>query len=135
MEAQKDEPIEEAPTVESVAANTNQRIVNTHPQLPTSFPNQNSKHIDYVLTYKYNLNGNQTEFNKNELVRRSFLDRLRGEGLEIEFLRYKEKNNVNVFALLHCPVERLLIEAERLKFQMPIKQVFIANICDECSRF
>jgi hypothetical protein len=126
METQLGKTIETAPLpTEHTAASvlTNHLIVTTHPQLHTSFPNQNSKHIDYVLTYKYNLHSSQAEFNKNDLVRKSFIDRLRSEGLEVEFLRYKEKNNVTVFVLLHCPVERLLIEAERLKFQIPIKQV------------
>jgi hypothetical protein len=92
-------------------------------QNPTCFPNQNGKQIDYVLFYKYNLNTPPAEFNRHELVRKTFLDRVIGEGIELEYLRYRKDSSINVFVLLHCPVERLLSEAERLKLQMNLKKV------------
>jgi hypothetical protein len=108
-------------------------VANSDVQNPTCFPNQNSKRIDYVIFYKYSLKETQAEFNKHELIRKSFLDRVIAEGIEVEHLRYSEDNNINVFVLLHCPIERLLIEAERLKLQMNIKKVgvffLIQNIC------
>ena len=98
-------------------------ILNKEPQVLTSFPNQNNKHIDYVLTYKYSENVNDEDFKRNELVRKSFLDRLRNEEIEIDFIKFKKKNEYNVYILLHSPIKRLLLEAEKIKHEMRINPV------------
>lgn len=100
------------------------RLVDHNHQVLTSFPNNNDKRIDYVIYYNYELKKtHRAEFGKIELVRKSFFDRLKEEGLEIQFIRMKEDDELHVYVLIHCPVPRLLREAERLKFEMRLKNV------------
>jgi hypothetical protein len=98
-------------------------ILSSDPQIVTSFPNQNDKHIDYVITYKYSDNDNPTELKKNELVRKSFLDCLREQEIEIKYIQFRAKNEHIVYILLHCPMHRLFLEAEKMKHEMRIDPV------------
>ena len=99
------------------------------PQSLTCFPNQNHKHIDYVIAYKYNESEkNHKEFIRKEIVRRIFFDRLREETLELEFLAFKEDKKIQVYILIHCPMERLFIEAEKLKHQCRLNSVSMKNL-------
>ena len=95
------------------------------PQNSTSFPNENEKHIDYVIVYKDN------EKNKNvvykEAVRNEFFQKLLEENVQIKFLEFKTENENHVYALLHCPNERLMVEAEKTKLPMRIDEVNLKN--------
>ena len=103
-------------------------IPNGHEQLQllTSFPNDNSKHIDYVLDYKLH---DEDEFDhkksKKEKVRQAFLKALESSAFVIQ--RMEEKSKVGgatqVFVLLSCSTERLLQEAETIRLEMCLKNV------------
>ena len=92
-------------------------------QITSSFPNENEKQIDYVIVYKDN------EKNKNVAykmqVRDEFFQKLRQENVEVKLIEFKTKNEIHVYALIHCPNERLMIEAEKIKLRMPINNVNI----------
>ena len=93
-------------------------------QVLTCFPNDNSKEIDYVIYYQYGL-GDQTkeEFLQKEKIREQYLARLKEESLETYKLSYNDDNDMKVFILIHCPIDRLLAEAERVKLDMKINNV------------
>ena len=91
------------------------------PQFATSFPNKNEKHIDYVIAYKDNENNKNVAF--KEAVRKEFFDKLTEENVEIEFLEFKTNKENHVYALLHCPDDRLMAEAEKIKLAMKINKV------------
>ena len=90
----------------------------------TSFPNQNKKHIDYVLVYEEENEEkkNETEENK-EIIREAFLKALEGESFDIYKLEHEIDSKKIVYVLLNCNEERLLEEAEITKIQMTLKQV------------
>lgn len=95
-------------------------------QCLTSFPDENNKHIDYVIVYK---KFNDTELkNKKKLrthrMRELFFDKLEKETLEIYEIKFTdEKGDPYVYALLHCPIERLLEEAAQLNYEIKLKNV------------
>lgn len=89
------------------------------------FPNDNSKHIDYVLCYKqtnekeFGTQKNLKEWNKNK-----FLEILEKDFSIInEEIKYEndEKTETHEFILLHCPLEHLLKQAEKIRLEMRIK--------------
>jgi hypothetical protein len=95
----------------------------------TSFPDDNSKHIDYIITYK-KLNDKDDDKGRIEKLRDQFFKKLIRESFDIYYLDLnlsrKNKSNV-VFALLHCPNERLLKEAEIVRLEMKLKNVININ--------
>lgn len=110
------------------------------PQIPTRFPNDNSKHIDYVITYKYdkrfdeeNAHENESQkkarqdFMKKEEVRKNFLKRLVDEGFDVATTQFLIGDHVNVYILLNCKIERLLQEAERVRLEMRLNNVKIEH--------
>ena len=100
---------------------------NQNEQIGTSFPGDNSKHIDFVIKYREKKieeneeNAGEEETRKNH--RQAFFEQLKKEGFNIEYLKFERGNYVNVYALLNCSLDRLLIEAENLKLQMHLKSV------------
>ena len=100
-------------------------------QITTSFPNENEKQIDYVIVYKDN------EKNKNVAykmqVRDEFFEKLRQENVEVKFIEFKTGNEIRVYALIHCPNERLMVEAEKIKLRLPINSVIIFEYLIKCS--
>ena len=93
----------------------------------TSLPNCNQKHIDYVIRYTLDLDDNSID-KKNVLKKiyvKLFLDELKKEKIEVFTLEAKSIHMKHVFVMLHCPMERLLVEAEKTKLEMQLKNVFI----------
>ena len=88
----------------------------------TSLPNLNSKRIDYVIRYSIDTDENQKL--KNEYVK-LFFNELKNESIEVYTLEVKNKNIKNIYALLTCPIERLLAEAEKIKIEIKLKNVLI----------
>ncbi len=96
-------------------------------QCLTSFPDENNKHIDYVIVYQ--------EFSEQELseskkksriskIRDLFFQKLQKESLEIYDIPFKnDKGQSFVYSLLHCPMDRLLEELEQLNFELKLKNV------------
>ena len=92
----------------------------------TSFPNNNEKRIDYVITYEFDAEDEQKEiFKAKERKREAFLKKLQNETIEIYKIRREEKKSVQIFYLMHCPMKRLFEEAERIKLEMKISNVLI----------
>lgn len=94
-------------------------------QICTSFPSQNDKHIDYVIKYEKNLNEDEEAKIDKKSYRRLFFNLIEKENIKVTKLRIQIKNEEHVFALLHCPIERLLKEAEKIKLEMKLKSVRI----------
>ena len=96
------------------------------PQSPTSFPSQNKKHIDYVITYKDHADDNQEKRAKKTKERKIFFEKLQEEeGLEVEILEFGTGEELHNYALIHCPLERLMTEAEKIKLNMKLNDVNI----------
>jgi hypothetical protein len=99
------------------------RGIQSEPQIPTHFPNDNTKRIDYVLVYKFtDSEAVEHEHEKKEQVRQKFFEALREESFEIYTAEFKASEN-HVYALLHCPLERLFKEAELVKMEMRLNNV------------
>ena len=96
-------------------------ILKQAPQITTSFPNENDKQIDYVIAFKDNENNKNVEF--KDAVRDEFFQKLRQEGLEVKLIEFKTEKEFHTYALLHCPNDRLMIEAEKLKLPVKINKV------------
>ena len=93
----------------------------------TCFPNDNTKHIDYVIFYKYSdQKKDKNDFELKEANREKFLNILKNERLIInKEIEFTIKNQVHQYILLHCPTERLLQQAEKIKLEMGIINVSI----------
>ncbi|RNA37458.1 hypothetical protein BpHYR1_031974 [Brachionus plicatilis] len=93
------------------------------PQITSCFPNDNTKRIDYVIFYKYSEQSVDSEdFKLKETNRNNFLDAVQKESIILnKELKFKTKNETNHYILLHCPLERLLKQAERIKLEMRLK--------------
>ena len=71
----------------------------------TSFPNQNDKHIDYVIVYEEDFSSQdeqQKQTNENIRMRENFFAKLRQEQFDIHFIESIEEKKKTVYALLHC---------------------------------
>ena len=110
--------------------------VNDHSQILTSFPNQNNKHIDYVLVYeKFQFFTDEdikcakdlSNFRKTT-GREAFFKALKAEQFEIYEIEQKLDEKILVFSLLNCSTERLLDEAELTRHEMVLKNVNCKNI-------
>jgi hypothetical protein len=91
----------------------------------TSFPNDNSKHIDYVIVYKFDPNNPDSEALEKDEMRKAFFRNLKYEGIQIYFIKFNADQEVHVYALLHAPLDTLLKEAERFNLQMRLNNVCI----------
>ena len=93
----------------------------------TSFPQTNNRHIDYVIAYERLSGGDEAKnpkYIEMEEMREEFFDHLRKESFHIYTIEYKKSaNRLVVFALLHCPDERLLKEAYALRLDLRLKKV------------
>ena len=87
----------------------------------TSFPNQNNKHIDYVLFYEKE----ESPDSKKVVARQAFFAALKAEKFEIYDIEEKHDDKIMVFSLLHASNERLLEEAELTRHEMVLKNVNI----------
>jgi hypothetical protein len=81
--------------------------------------NEKKRHYDYVLVYKSGDN-----LNTQERLREKFEAELEEEGFKIE----KKYSTLYTFVILHCPFERLCIEAEYVILQMPLAGVSVEHI-------
>ena len=108
-------------------------------QCLTSFPDENNKHIDYVIVYQELSDQEINKSKKNsriQKIRDLFFQKLQKESLEIYDIPFKnDKGQSFVYSLLHCPMERLLEELEQLNFEMKLKNVNILllfSLAQEC---
>jgi hypothetical protein len=82
------------------------------------FPNNQNYHIDYVIYYE---NTEKTAV-EADTMRNKFIEQLKTkEKFEVKEICSNDKKKV--FILLHCPLHRLMLEAERMKLEMPLKHV------------
>ena len=77
-------------------------------------PSDPRKHIDYVIYYKDDSEGTRE---KNREKRDKFELILEKEDIKVEYLQDKE----NYYWLLSCSLERLMVQAERMKLELPLK--------------
>jgi hypothetical protein len=95
-------------------------------QFLTSLPHYNLKHIDYVIVHeelcdRENLAGEDL---KRKQIRKEFFANLKEQTFELFDLEIDiSKNKKCIYTLLHCPLERLLQEAERSRLEMRLKNV------------
>ena len=100
-------------------------------QVLTSLPNSNKKHIDYVLFYELPNTADDSSllsspnFIKAEQRREQFFTQLKRESFEIYNLEQTRISDGKrqIISLLHCPVKRLMREAELLRIEMKLKNV------------
>ena len=99
----------------------------TNPQNLTSFPNQNEKHIDYVIYYEKldDVDVNDSDSLKKDTARKAFFAALKAENIDVYEIEEKQDEKTFIFALLHCSIERLLEEAELTRHEMVLKNVNI----------
>lgn len=92
---------------------------NDQVQSLTSLPNANEKCIDYVIFYE---KAPETE---TKLIRKrnEFFMQLSAELFEVHFLEFDFDNKKYVYALLHCPIERLMEEGETMRLEMRLRNV------------
>ena len=96
-------------------------------QLAHCLPNQNTKYIDYVIIYN-KTNKNEERFKFEEEIRKEFFAELEREEFEIEFIEVTNRSQTQVYALLHCPVERLLHEAEKIRLEMRLNTAILHKV-------
>ncbi len=118
-------------------------------QICTSFPNDNSKHIDFVIHMrdktekiihlkentdeiineggKFSVDEINAYFSKLE-AREAMMKEIRQEGIEIyEYPPFEKGASTHRYILLNCPNERLLKEAEEIKLQVKLKNQMIGE--------
>jgi len=93
-------------------------------QITTSFPNENEKRIDYVIVYKVSDEESGDKF-INDAIRDEFFQKLRQEKIEVKLIEFKNEKQNLIYAILHCPNERLMVEAEKIKLAVRINKVYI----------
>lgn len=95
-------------------------------QILTSFPNNNMKHIDYVIVYEEPRDRLDEQDLKIIQKRKEFFENLKENSFELVDLEVDIGNGKKrVFSLLHCPLNRLLQEAEHIRLEMRLKNVII----------
>lgn len=92
-------------------------------QMSSRFPNDNLKHIDYVIKYEEKEPEDHEQL-EHESYRKLFFDEIKNQSIQIYLLEVKSQGKRYIYALLHCPIERLLAEAEAIKLEMNLKTVF-----------
>ena len=94
-------------------------------RIRTSMPNDTSKRIDYVIKYieKKEIDDDEKDHN---IYREEFFNELTKQNVEFyKNIRFEKEENTHVYTLLHCPMERLLIEADLIELEMPLKTVIM----------
>lgn len=93
-------------------------------QILTSLPNANDKHIDYVICYEV---VDKADISCADLKarerREQFFQQLKQESFEIYNIEQVKDGRTFMYCLLHCPVKRLMKEAEYLRLEMRLKNV------------
>ena len=95
------------------------------------FPNDQTKHIDYVIYYNEDiLESNENSRSnrkilKREEIRNKFLNQLKAqEGFEVQrIVKKNDDDELENYLLLHCSLDRLMQEAERMQLVLPLKDV------------
>ena len=93
------------------------------------FPNDPSKQIDYVIQYKEipTTDKNSIQNKKCKQMRNKFITQLKmRQGFDIyKIVKTKDKpeNSKSIYLLLHCSLDRLMQEAERMHLELPLKDV------------
>ena len=94
-------------------------------QLLTYYPDDNLKQIDYIIKFK--------PPKRIEVQYRieAFFKEIISHQIQVKYLNVRNIQNIKdennddfTYALLHCPLERLLIEAETIKLEMDLKKVY-----------
>lgn len=94
-------------------------------QLLTHYPDDNLKQIDYIIKFK--------PPKRIEVQYRieAFFKEIISHQIQVKYLNVRNIQNIKgennddfTYALLHCPLERLLIEAETIKLEMDLKKVY-----------
>lgn len=98
---------------------------NSKRQILTSFPDQNEKHIDFVIAYEQ-LN-NSPEDQECLKKRAEFFKELEKESFNIYDINPQSTHDKFGYVLLNCSTERLLREAESIHLKMPLKEVNFTN--------
>jgi ribosomal protein L21 len=89
------------------------------------FPNDNTKHIDYVIMHKYSKKDKENEkFAAKDAIRKEFIERVKGSKIDVYTIRKKDGDDRTVFYLLSCSMDRLLDEAETVELQMKLANVY-----------
>ena len=68
---------------------------------------------------------------KKDKIREDFFKKLSEENIEIKQIEFKIGKEKQVYALLHCPIQRLMTEAEKIKLDMKIDKVKISEYDSE----
>ena len=130
-DTEKSVPMQRLPKLQKNGNDGNQIELNRKAKLPiinrlslNHFPNDPTKHIDYVIFYK---DTPQTQKNfEMKRMRNKFIMQLKREGFEtylIQRKREKPENSKSNYLLLNCSIERLMEEAERMYLEVPLKEV------------
>lgn len=95
------------------------------------FPNDPTKHIDYVLYYQHD-KSNKKHDRLNDL-RNNFLSKLVQEGFEIYKLKKPQSDSqvCSTYVLLNCSLDRLMEEAERVCLEVSLKEDYLNEIKNE----
>jgi hypothetical protein len=110
-------------TVEQAEVDSS-NVIKVNPQNLACFPNDNSKHIDFVITYKYDTDREQKESHKTkEAIRDGFVDLVKKENIDVYTIRHVDGDDCTVVHLLSCSMDRLLNEAEKTKLEMRLSNV------------
>ena len=98
-------------------------------QILTSFPNQNSKNIDYVLVYEKikDKEAEDEESQRRTLARKAFFETLKLEKIDYYEIEHEHDDKTISFVLLNCSMERLPEEAELTRLEMVLKNVSALN--------
>jgi hypothetical protein len=91
-------------------------------QILTSIPNENNKHIDYVIGFKHLKETNKKKKHVDK-VRHDFLHQIQRESIELYSIEFENNGKTFEYILLHCPHERLLKEAQLIRLEMKLKNV------------
>lgn len=87
----------------------------------TKFPDDPSKQIDYVISYIDD--PHEDDYILNKEARANFFTEVQNQKVELYSIKeIVDTDKKRVFKLLHCPLERLLIEAESFKLEMSLKK-------------
>ena len=90
-------------------------------------PNDQKKHIDYVIQFKDdedNFENLMHRRTRNKFIKQLII-RERFEIYQIVKKKTKPINTKSTYLLLHCPLDRLMEEAERMHLELPLKDVIL----------
>lgn len=116
----------------------NNQEISDHQLKLNYFPNDQKKHIDYVIFYKdvkvdKNLKDNDKNNKENvkilerkQMINKFLIQLINVERFEIRRIaKTNYKNEILVYLLLHGSLDRLMSEAQKLHFVLPLKDVIV----------